>query len=174
MNNTAIRYGLVLAAIGIVSQLAIYTINVELMASMSSGLIMLVISIALIIYFARLLRQSRSGFATFKEMFGDIFTMLMISALVGAIFNYILFNFIDPELATTIKNLTIKNSEAMFVKLGMSAEQIDLALAEIEKQDMSMTIGKSVQQLAISGIIYAIIGAILAAILKKNKPEEVF
>ncbi|WP_250631937.1 DUF4199 domain-containing protein [Rhodoflexus caldus] len=174
MNNTAIRYGLILAAIGIVSQLAIYMVNVELMASMSSGLIMLVISIVLIIYFARLLRQSRGGFATFREMFGDIFTMLMISALVGAIFNYILFNFIDPELATTIKNLTIKNSEAMFVKLGMSAEQIDLALAEIEKQDMSMTIGKSVQQLAVSGIVYAIISAILAAILKKNKPEEVF
>jgi hypothetical protein len=174
MNNTAIRYGLILAAIGIVSQLAIYMINVELMASMSSGLIMLVISIVLIIYFARLLRQSRGGFATFGEMFGDIFTMLMISALVGAIFNYILFNFIDPELATTIKNLTIKNSEAMFVKLGMSAEQIDLALAEIEKQDMSMTIGKSVQQLAVSGIVYAIISVILAAILKKNKPEEVF
>ncbi len=144
------------------------------MASMSASLIMLVISIALMVYFARLLRQSRGGFATFGEMFGDIFTMLMINALVGAIFNYILFNLIDPELATTIKNLTIKNSEAMFVKLGMSAEQIDLALAEIEKQDMSMTIGKSVQQLAVSSIIYAIISAILAAILRKNKPEEVF
>lgn len=174
MNNTAIRYGLVLAAIGIISQLAIYTINVELMANMTSGIVMLLISIAIIIYFALQLRKARGGFATFGEMFGDIFTMLAISALIGTVFNYILFNFIDPELANTIKNLTIKNSEAMFAKLGMSAEQVDAALAEIEKQDMSMTIGKSVQQLAISGIMYAIIGAILAAILKKNKPEEVF
>jgi hypothetical protein len=174
MNDTAIRYGLVLAAIGIISQLAIYTINVELMTDMTSGIIMLLINIAIIIYFALQLRKARGGFATFGEMFGDIFIMLAISALIGTVFNYILFNFIDPELSTTIKNLTIKNTEAMLTKFGMSGEQVDAALAEIEKQDMSMTIGKSVQQLAISGIMYAIIAAIMAAILKKSKPEEVF
>jgi len=174
LNNTAIRYGLILAAVGIVTQLAIYAINIELMANMSYGIVMLLITIAIVIYFAIQLRKIRGGFATFREMFGDIFTMLIISAVVGTIFNYVLFNFIDPKLSETLKEATIKNSEAMFAKLGMSGEQIDLALAEIEKQDMSMTIGKSLQQLVIAGIMQSIIGAILAAILKKNKPQEVF
>ncbi|WP_448520442.1 DUF4199 domain-containing protein [Rhodoflexus sp.] len=174
MNNTAIRYGLMLAAVGIVVQLLIYVVNVELMASMISSFVILLISIALIIYFARLLRQARGGFATFGEMFSDIFIMLMISAVAGIIFNYMLYNVIDPDLAETMKRAVIKNSESMFAKLGMSGEQVDAALAEIEKQDMSMTTGKSLQTLLGQGVFYAIISAIMAAIMKKNKPEETF
>lgn len=174
MNQTAVRYGLVLAAIGIVTQLLIYIINVELMASIVFNFLVFIVSIAVLIYFARLLRQARGGFATFGEMFGDIFVMLMISAVAGTIFNYLLYNVIDPDLAETLKKAVIKSSEAMFVRLGMSGEQVDLALAEIEKQDMSMTVEKAIQQVVFSGIFYALVAAVMAAIMKRQKPEESF
>ncbi|MCS7019724.1 MAG: DUF4199 domain-containing protein [Cytophagales bacterium] len=172
--NTAIRYGLILGAISVIYKLATYAINVELLVSTSYQFIVFVVSVAVLIYFARLLRQARGGFASFKEMFGDIFTMLMISIVLDTIFNYILFNFIDPQLAETLKNATIKNAEAMFSKFGMSGEQVDAALAEIEKQDMSVTVTKSLQQILMLGIVCAIISAIVAAFMKKNKPEEAF
>lgn len=173
MKSKTVRYGFILAIISILVQILVYATNVEWMASVTYSLLSFLLSLILVIYFGLQLRKARGGFASFKEMFSDIFIMLLVAGVIGILFNYVLFNFIDPQLAETLKQAVIKNSQAMFSKIGMSDSEIDTALAEIEKQDMSVTLVKSIQQLGMVVTFSAIGAVILAAILKK-KPEEAF
>jgi len=96
----AINYGLIVSAISIGYTLVTYIINEAWMSSQVGGVLML-LAILVVPYFGvREFKKANEGYATFREAFSAYVLPLIVSAVVGLGFNWLLHNVIDADLAT--------------------------------------------------------------------------
>ena len=88
-----------------------------------------------------------------------------------AIFEFILFNFIDPSAKETIKELSLKTISNVMQKINAPASDVNAALKGLKENDQYSI--KNVFTGALSSIlIVSIIGLILAAIFKTKTIQE--
>ena len=106
---------------------------------------------------------------SFKEGFTTYFISALIGVAISVVFNILLFNFIDPEAAVTLKEMTLQSTAEMMKKFGAPTSEIKKAVEKLESYDQF----SALEQL--KGSIWSIVGSavfglILAAIFKKDKP----
>jgi hypothetical protein len=79
-------------------------------------------------------------------------------------------NFADPAFAERIAQLSIEKGQEWMERFGVPQDKID---EEIKKMtaDNLYSLKSTIQGLAFMCIPYFIISLIIAAIMKKNKPE---
>ena len=96
--------------------------------------------------------------------------MYAAAGFILTFFNILLYNFIDVEFAQMAKDVIIEKTYEMMEGFGASEFMVDEAISEIEKQDSF-----SVESLAkgyVFGLpVYIILSLIIAAFIKRNKPE---
>lgn len=176
LKRKAIIYGAILGLItfvtGIVSLILSKTITSFVSLLVIGTLLGFVVLIALTCYFAVQLRKSVGGYWDFRTALKNIFIVLAIGLIVSTL-ALTVYNLIDPSLQRDAiensRNITIEVLES----LGTPDDQIDAALADIDKQLESLgtfSLGDTIQALAISLILYFVLALILAAIFKKEKP----
>ena len=160
----ALKWGLILGMTDIIIYLLAYIIDKSVMASMTLGLAMWVINIILLIIPVTIKRKELGGLISFNDAFVICFVVFIGGALLQTIFNYILYNLIDPGLTEFIKQKTIETTTALMEKLGTPQESIDKAIDDIQSKDFSQTPARISAQflfmLVYGGIISLIIGAI--------------
>ena len=173
MNATVLRYGLIGGLVFIVWAL------IGILTGISSpgggfamiGLNMvinLVLYVGLMVVAIRFHRDKElGGYISFGRAFGVAFLTALIAGLLSVVFSFIYMNYIDPEYL----NSTVKEMEGMYERLGMNEEQIEAAMEQAAK---SLTPSRMLTQGLIGQVIMSgIVGAIVAAIMKKNRPETV-
>ena len=174
MNNPGVQNGIFVGLIVIVYNLVAWFINPELLFNWILGL---VIGIGLYVYFmwraGNAEKMENGGYLTFKQSLKPTFLTYVVGSLIGIIFTYILYNFIDPTLNDMMLEKAIEMGEKMVKMLGGNEEAIEKAREEVENRGASMTIGTIIQQYLI-GLIFPgfILALIVSAIVKKNPPEE--
>ena len=82
----------------------------------------------------------------------------------------ILFNYVDPEAAKQIQQITVDMTVNMMEGFGAPAETIAEAVEKIESQNQYSLINTA-KSLAWGFLFQAIIGLIVAAIMKKSNPD---
>ena len=162
------KWGFILGLVGIIIQVLCYVINKELLVTMSFGFSVLAITIAILVYALINYRKENGGVLTFKEGFMITLYAFIVSSLLTTIFNYILYNFIDPDLSNFIKEKAINTTTQMMEKFGAPQDKIDETIEKMQSQDFSQNLYASLKQFLGSIIFGAIIALILAAILKKQ------
>jgi hypothetical protein len=91
----------------------------------------------------------------------------IISTLLGTIYTYLLYTVIDPELIEKVKLVT---QERIMNNPRIPESMYEDVLARI---DRSMTPERMTRNALLFGpIVNAIIGLILAAFIKKSRPEN--
>tara|TARA_B100000965_G_scaffold387523_1_gene390985 strand:- start:319 stop:873 length:555 start_codon:yes stop_codon:yes gene_type:complete len=169
-NEEVLKGGLIVAGVSILVTMLTYIINVELMVAWWYGLIALAISMGLVIYIGISLRNAIGGYMSYKESLKFTFLVLTVSYLVGAIFNIILYNVIDPGLPETLKELTVENTVAMMEGFGAPQEVIDASIPEIEKSIDENTTPIGILKATPWGLLFIFIFAVIASIfVKKNE-----
>lgn len=168
MDNPIIKNGVFLALASIILQMGAYTINKSYLASMW----MILPSFALLIFFmvksVRDHKANNGGYASFGEALKSTFGTYFISTVIGIIFTYLLYNFIDPDLTEMIKQQAIATAESVSEMLGQ--EMDDEVLDQLENQDFSMSFGKILANSIFPMIMGFVISLIVSAITKKNPP----
>jgi Protein of unknown function (DUF4199) len=164
-----IKYGLIAAAATIIT-----TLLSNMMGLMSKGMgTMLVaglVSIGIWIFIMvsgvkEHRDQQLGGLISFKRVFLVALGVMLISGIIGQIFNYVYMNFINPNAATE----AMEASRAMMEKMNLPEEAVDKAIEEgIASLKSPMSIIKGIAGSAIGG---AIVGAIMGAIMKKEPPR---
>ncbi|MDN4166974.1 DUF4199 domain-containing protein [Cytophagales bacterium LB-30] len=172
LKNHAIKWGVILGVISLMITLVVYIIDYSLMAKGSFGFAALALSIGIVVYSGILYRREIGGYMSFKDAFLVTFIVLVLSGLIGTVFNMLLFNVIDPELAVNMKEVMLDNTAATMESFGAPADAIDEAIANMEEQEF-YTPAKIATQFGWSLIVFAIIAAIIGLIIKKNEPEMV-
>jgi len=168
MGNPSVKNGLLGAAVAIIVYLILWLIDPATYLKFGSW-IGLLIGLFFMYRAAKEARDLNDGYMEFAELFKVAFIMIAIMTTITAIFGYILFNFIDPNLVEVQKQIVSESVEKIS---GMMGEDAAAEMVEkLEEQDYSLTIGRLIQGWAFGLVLWAIGAAIMSAIMKKKNPE---
>ncbi|MCB0462847.1 MAG: DUF4199 domain-containing protein [Flavobacteriaceae bacterium] len=170
VKSIALNYGLYLGIALIVISVAIYAIDLKLMANLWLGIAMLIAIIGFGIFSTAKVKSHFEGILSFKDAFTAYFITTVVGAVISSIFSYILYTIIDPEAAEQIKQISIEATISLMEGFNAPAETIAKAVEDAEKVDQ-FSIGNTLKSLAFGAIFQAVIGLIVAAIMKKSNPD---
>lgn len=165
IKKNGIAFGIFSGVISILITTLIYVIDVNLFGSWWIGVVGILFSIVIACVLLSKTKKDLKGNFSFKEAFTTYFIMALIGILISTAFSILLFNFIDPSLKETIKEITIKNVVSVMEKFGGKAKDINEAIRKIQETDQ-FSIAAQLKGIATSLVVSSIFGLILAAIFK--------
>ena len=171
IKKNAVTFGAILGIISITSTTVIYITDIKLFMSWWIGGISIILNIIIGVYLVSNTKKQLDNTICFKDAFSVYFMAGVLGSTISALFNYFLFNFIDPEAKETLKEMTIQYTVEMMEKFGTPKEVLKQAIAELQKTD-NYSLGKIFMGLLFVYIIVAIFGLILAAIFKSKSPSS--
>ena len=148
---------------------AAYLFNEDLFANFWIGIGMWVLFFVILLMGVFSVKKLQEGFISFRDAV-SVFTLpWIVNVLISIVFTILLFHVIDADLAARVSELTIETTVSFMEKVGTPQEAIDQTIEEMQKQD-NYSISKIFLG-NLSSIIFAlIVGLIVAAIAKKEKP----
>ncbi len=159
--NHSLVWGAILGIVLIVWSLLLYFL--DLSTNRVLGYVSWLISIAIVFYAMKIYRDTvNQGILSFSNAFVIGLLVCIISGFISAVFAYIQFNFISPELIDKM----VQISEEKLLSRGMPDDMVEQSL---EMSRKFMTPGLiAVMAFVMSVILGAIMSLILAAIVKKE------
>jgi len=169
----AIRWGLIMAGVSIVLTILIYVIDYTIMVQLKFLGLSLLIYLGLTIYAGINYRNTIGGFIPYGKAFQHGFLVLALSALVGTIFTFILYNLIDTELPQKLVDASVENARAMMERFGAPEDSIEPALekARADTADRFTVLGQ-VKGYLFALVFCAVMSLISSIFVKKNQPVE--
>ena len=171
IKKNGVTYGAILGLISIASTTLIYITDIKLFMSWWIGGISLILNIMIGIFLVSNTKKQLNNTISFKDAFSVYFIAGVLGSTVSALFNYFLFNFIDPQAKETLKEMTIKYTVEMMEKFGTPKEVLNQTIAELQKAD-NYSLENIFMGLLFVYLIVAIFGLILAAIFKSKSPSS--
>lgn len=110
------------------------------------------------------------GYLDFPAALKVVFTTFVIGTVISTLFNYVLFNFIDVPFREALTQETAEKAQQMMQKFGANQEQIDKATEDMMNGN-NYSFSKQLLGTAFFCIFWFVISLIIAAIIKKKKPE---
>ena len=174
MDNKAVQYGLIYGIITIILTMITYFIGPSFYSKWMNFILLMIAGIILTIIVVTMAmkdrKKSQGGYLSFKEGFQTGFITVLVAILVSTIFSIVFFNFIDPGYATQVQNVIVDSTTEMMEKFGAPDAQIDEAIAKAEKNN-PFSIASQLKNVVSNLIFSSIIVLIIAAIVKKKRPE---
>lgn len=171
--KAAVRSGVILGVVSIIITLLLYLIDGALLANIGIGFGILALLLILVVVFGINYRKSVGNALSYLNAFLFCLVVLVVGGLIGNIFNYILFNFIDPDLVDLITKASIDNTVSLMERFGADQNAIDEAITRTEEQlEGQYTFGGIAKQYLYSWIAYVLISALGGAIVWKRPVEE--
>jgi len=175
--ETAVKNGLLMGLVSIVFTLVIYFIDPTIFGNFIFSFAMIGFSLVLGVIFSRMTVNALplpkgAEMLSFGQRFVPILVMFVTSVVLGSVFNYVLYNFIDPELGETIKQAMIDNMTNMMSNFGADEAATDAALQGLEETEFNMTLQRTFTQMLSGLIMGAIFSAIFAAIFKGKRTSS--
>jgi hypothetical protein len=171
MKGPVIKYGIILALIGIIITTLIYIVDETMMIKWWFGLISLAINLALLIYFGISIRNENGGFMKFKTAFSLVFLIVFFAMLISSAYSLVLHTVIDPDLGSRLTEAMIEQQTQILERFSVPEEQMDEAIKQLREQD-SFSVPSLLKSSGIASVIGALImGLIVGAIIKKKVPE---
>ena len=170
IKKNGVAFGLALGLFSVLITTTIYAIDLELFTKWWIGIITILFSIVIGVVLVSK-TKNEMGTITFKEAFSVYFIAASIGGLLSTLFNYVLFNFIDPEAKEKIKEIVIKYTVNILEKIGSPKSAINETIQKMNETD-SYSIGNLLFGYAFSLVIIAIFGLTLAAIFKSKSPSS--
>ena len=168
---SAINWGLYLGA-----TLTLFTVlgyvNLDLYTKWWFGIGSLIVIIVFGIISAMKSKGVLEGFITFKEAFSSYFITVATGLIISTIVSVLIFNFIDPDAAITLKEKILDTTVEMMRNFNAPEEAIAEAVEKMEAEENMFAIGKVLQSLAFQLIGFSVVGLIVALVVKKNNPDE--
>lgn len=170
LRSSAVQYGLYVGLILSAFTIVAYAVNLELLTKWWLGIILFLVIIIMGIVSTAKARGLLNGFISFKQAFTAWFITIVVGIGISTLVNILIFNVIDPEAAEMVKQASIEASVSMMENFGAPQETIDQTIAEIENTNQ-FAVGNLLKSLAFQFLFYAVIGLIVALIMKKSDPD---
>ncbi len=149
----------------------LYVMDLEMLASFWIGLVIMVAFIVLGFVTVAKVKGLQGGFISFKEAFSAYIIPIAIGLLIPNLFLFVLFNFIDPEAAATLAEISLEKGVEMARSFGAPESEIDKMIEESGKENPY-----SLKNIffGYAGVLLftAVIGLIAALTMKNNKDQD--
>lgn len=159
---TALRYGLIAGVVSVIVSLLMYLLDLHTNQGLAT-----VVSIAMLVTFIYLAQKSHrdndlGGYMKFGRAIGVGMLTVLFMAIVGAVYNFIFFEFID----SSILEESLREAENKMLERGMSDDDIDQAM-NITKIFVN-PVFFAATALFFSGVLGLIVSLITGAITKRD------
>ena len=163
-NNIALKYGLI-AGVGVVAYfLLFYCSDIKLFFNP------IIVWGSLVVYIAGMVkacvdqRKMQAEFP-FKDALRTAFFSFAVASVVYYVFNYLLYNVFDAELAEVQKEILVEQMGKMATRLQFS--DVEDQIKEFSKSDFRVTIGNSFLALGQSLIGGFILSLAVSAVMRR-------
>lgn len=169
-NTIPIRWGVIIALVTVIlSTIMLMFMTDNMMTFWVFSIVLLAVPVVLYGIGAAQQRKAIGGYIEFKEAFRAVFIMILINVVISTIYGFIYKEFIDPEyidrLRTAMTNF-IANANMPQERADEMYQQFD------EKMAQQSSVSATFMNILIQIIVYSIFGFIIAAIVKKKRPEQ--
>jgi len=169
IKSVASTYGIYLGIILSLFTVIAYAVDLSLFTKWWFGILSIVILIVVSIVAVKAAKKQVSELFTFKMAFTSYFITILIGTLISAVVSILIFNFIDPEAAETVKELTIDVTRQMMENFGAAESDINEALVKMEEDDQ-FSIVNQLKRFVFSLAFLSLIGLIIALIFREKEP----
>jgi hypothetical protein len=114
-------------------------------------------------------KKELGGFGAMKEIFQSIFIAILIAEAAYVVFNFIYLKFVDPVFWENFKATSV----SYYQHLKMTDEQIDQAMKGLKDADQQLKPVGLLKGFGFGVVMDSVFGLIIAAILRRKKPEIV-
>ena len=170
IKSNSINRGLYLGGFLALVTILGYALNMELLVKWWLGILLLIVIVVFGIVSVAKAKDIQEGIISFKEAFSAYFLTVAVGVAISVVFNIILFNFVDPDAATELQQKIVENTINMMEGFGAPADAIAEQVDKMEN-DNQFSIGNQLMSVAYQFIFYAVIGLIVAAVMKKSNPD---
>lgn len=163
--KSALIYGAMYGAVLIVFSIITYVLNMTMEKWVQY--VSYVIMIGALVYFTMEYRKQRGAEGlSYGQALGFGVAITLVASVISAIYTYLLFTVIDPDLI----NLMIDKTQEQMLAQGLTDEQVEAAM-EMQKKFMEPWIitAMSIPSMTFMGFIIALISSIF---LKKEPVDQ--
>jgi len=161
--SNALFYGSLTGVVAIIYSLLLYLFD----QSFNNWLV----NVAILIFIAGMIlgtvqyrNKYLNGFMTYSQAFGSCFLIGLFAAIVGSIYSFIFFNFIDPGMIQQMND--IARERMLSQTPEMTEDQVDKAMSFTRMFTNSYAI--PIMSLIVNTIISVVLGLIIAIFIKKE------
>lgn len=172
-NKETIQYGLISAAAAVLVFVVLYILGAEYFMSPVAWISSYFIPIVFAVMGCIQVKKKNNGYLNFNEALKVCFGVLVITGIVSTIVSYFIFNYLDVAFAERMKQLTIEKSQEAMARFNVPESEMEKAMDKIAEQDI-FSFASLMKSFAYACILYFIEALIIAAIIKKKKPELEF
>ncbi|WP_298551050.1 DUF4199 domain-containing protein [uncultured Algibacter sp.] len=172
LKSIATNYGLYLGITLALITVVAYAVNLDLYTKIWFGLCLMAAIIVFGIISVVNTKKANGGFLSFKNAFTSYFITILIGIVISTIVSLIIFNVIDPDAAAELQVKVIDSQLARLEAYNVPTEVIDETMKKMEAQGNMFAIGNVLQSLVFQLIGFSVVGLIVAAVMKKNNPDE--
>lgn len=115
-------------------------------------------------------KKAQGGYLEFRDALKAAFLVFVIALFLQSIFSWILMNFIDRGFRDALEHATLDKVEKFMQSLKMDQDVIDKSLDE-QRGKNQYALPKILLSLCLTYIVCFLISLLIAAIVKKKKPE---
>lgn len=171
VKRNGISFGVIIGIVSALITATIYAVNINLFMSGWLGASIIGIYFILCIVLLTKTKKDLNGVFPYKEAFTTYFIAAVIGIAISTFFNIILFNFIDPSVKDTLKELTARYTMEMMQKFGTPASAINEALKKLNESN-PYSIIELLKGSVYSIVFNSIFGLIMAAFFKSNTTQQ--
>ncbi len=168
--KAAAKNGLLIGFFSVIITMVSYAIDPMLMAKWWLSVLFYLLSVGLVAYYVLDIRKKMGGYMNFIETALAVFITFVVTSFITQIFSYVLFTVIDPGLTDLLKEAVVNQTTEMMEKFNVPQEEMDAAIAKIEVEDYSMSVGKAAKGYLFGILFNLIVSMALGLFLRKNKP----
>lgn len=169
-NKETLHYGLFSASASSFIFVVLYVLGAEYFMSPIAWISSYLIPILFAVLGCLNVKKKNNGYLTFREALKVTFGVLVITGILSTLVSFVIFNYLDVSFAERMKQLTIEKAQEAMQRFNVPDSEMEKTMSKIAEQDM-FSIGALSKSFAIACILYFIEALIIAAIVKKKKPE---
>jgi hypothetical protein len=162
--SVGLKFGLILGLISIVLHLVQYAIGINPMDNQwISNSISVITTVAVIVFAHKSYKETGNGYMSYGQGLGLAMVTVVSSLVIGGLYTFIFFNFIDPSAFEAIWEKAAADMEAQ----GQSEEAIEMGMSWGRKLFWPLFI--------LGGLFWGfILGLIVTIFTQKKEPETAF
>jgi hypothetical protein len=166
VSSNALKWGLLVAAVGIIYSLILYILDLSMNKWLSNVTFIFYIA-GMIVGTIQYRKQQMGDFMAYSQAVKSTFLIGLFSSILLAIYSFIFLKFIDPGMIDTI----IESSREQIVKSNpqLSDDQVDKALS-ISRYFTNVYV-IPLMSIIMSSLVSIIIALILSIFIKKEDPQ---
>ncbi len=172
--GNGIKYGVLSGLLSIIITVVLYVISPSMLLSWTASILGILVPIVFMFIAATATKKRNAGYLTFGQGFFSAYSTYIIASIIGVLFTYVLYNYIDPGLNALLKEYAVTSTIWMMELFGANADTIEQAIDQVQQEDVSFGLSQIIQGVLLTAIFIAPFFSVIIAAITYKKRRDVY